>query len=80
MVGSRIQGRTYTLPGRTSHCLELSGRPMNQSGLCELWVECDIMGANAAQHVMDRDENAQAHTAGTMATTASLGLHVLRCC
>ena len=25
MIGSRIQGRTYTLHGRTSHCHELSG-------------------------------------------------------
>ena len=25
MIGSRIQGRTYTLPGKTSHCHELSG-------------------------------------------------------
>ena len=33
--------------------LGVIGRHMNQSGLCELWVECDLLGANAAQHVMD---------------------------
>ena len=33
---------------------------MNQSGLCELWVECDLLGANAAQYVMDGKSYARA--------------------
>ena len=33
--------------------LGVIGRHKNQSGLCELWVECYVLGANAAQHVID---------------------------
>ena len=32
--------------------LGVIGRHMSDSGLSELWVECDILGANAAQNVM----------------------------
>ena len=40
--------------------LGVIGRHMNKSGLCDLWVECDLLGANAAQHVMDRKGYARA--------------------
>ena len=32
--------------------LGVIGRHMNQSGLCDLLEECDLLGTNAAQHVM----------------------------
>ena len=32
--------------------LGILGRHMDESGLCDMWVECDLLGANAAQHVM----------------------------
>ena len=32
--------------------LGVIGRHMSESGLSELWVGCDLLGANAAQHVM----------------------------
>ena len=32
--------------------LGVIGHHMEESGLCELWVECDVLGASAAQNVM----------------------------
>lgn len=32
--------------------LGVIGQHMVNSGLSELWVKCDLLGANAAQHVM----------------------------
>ena len=32
--------------------LGVLGRHMEESGLCELWVECDVLGANAGQNVI----------------------------
>ena len=32
--------------------LGIIGRHMEDSGLCDLWVECDVLGSNAAQNVM----------------------------
>ena len=40
--------------------LGVIGRHMSDSGLSELWVECDILGANAAQNVMGGKEYARA--------------------
>jgi lipid A disaccharide synthetase len=28
------------------------GRHMDESGLCKLWVECDVLDANAVQNVL----------------------------
>ena len=35
-------------------------RPMEESGLCELWVEYDVLGANAAQNVISGKDYARA--------------------
>ena len=32
--------------------LGVIGRHMDESGLRELWIECDVLGANSARHVM----------------------------
>ena len=32
--------------------LGVMGRHMNESGLSELWIGCDLLGGNAAQHIM----------------------------
>ncbi len=32
--------------------LGVIGRHMNESGLSELWIGCDLLGSNAAQHIM----------------------------
>ncbi len=32
--------------------LGVIGRHMSESGLSELWVGCDLLGNNAAQHIM----------------------------
>ena len=37
------------------HILGVIGRHRNQCGLCELWVEVDLLGTNAAQHFMTRE-------------------------
>ena len=48
MVGSRIQGLHIA-----TNFLGVIGQHMNKFGLCERWVECDLLEANAAQHVID---------------------------
>ena len=47
--------------------LGVIGRYMNQSGLCELWLECDLLVVNAAQHVMDGKGYARAVSSNTQA-------------
>ena len=32
--------------------LGVIGRHMSESGLSELWIGCDLLGSNAAQHIM----------------------------
>ena len=39
--------------------LGVIGRHMDESGLCELWFECDVLGAKAAQNVKAGEGYAQ---------------------
>lgn len=57
--------------------LGVIGRHMDESGLCQLWTECDVLGANAAQNVMSGksyrwsgNANTQIDITGSMASTS----------
>ena len=51
IVGRTVQKHANTLPWKTSHCHGLSGCN-SESGLSELWIGCDLLGSNAAQHIV----------------------------
>ncbi|KAK2139447.1 hypothetical protein LSH36_1780g00005 [Paralvinella palmiformis] len=62
------------LGGLHMNFLGVIGRHMRESGLSELWVGCDFLGANAAQHVIAR----KGYTCAirTLTNTASMALYV----
>ena len=56
---------------------------MNESGLSELWIGCDLLGSNAAQHIMTGKgyahvchQDPQTCPNGSLATTPPTALYV----
>ena len=58
--------------------LGVIGKHMVDSGLSELWVKCDLLGANAAQHVMAGNGYAHAMTTHKLTLQALWQLLLLR--